>query len=114
MNDFVAIAMALLLIYAGMACLALAAPRHYDQVWTRDPRAGHTRVLRGAGVLLLGLAILPCVGLWDDTHGMVAWLGWLSAGALLWIGKLSWAPHPAATAAALAVAISLVGVGIGF
>ncbi|QVQ28548.1 DUF3325 domain-containing protein [Achromobacter deleyi] len=114
MNDIFAIVMALLLTYAGMACLSLAMPRHYDQVWGRDPGAGHTRVLRGAGVLLLGLAILPCVGLWGNTVGVVAWLGWLSAGALLWVGMLSWAPRPAAGTAALAVAISLVGVGIGF
>ncbi|WP_191575356.1 DUF3325 domain-containing protein [Achromobacter animicus] len=114
MNDLCAIAMALLLTYAGMACLALATPRHYHQVWTRDPHAGHTRVLRGAGVLLMGLAILPCVGLWGDVLGMVVWLGWLSAGALLWFGLLSWAPRPAAGTAAVAVAISLLGVSIGF
>lgn len=114
LNDIFAIAMALLLIYAGMACLGLAAPRHYNQVWGRNPRAGHTRVLRGAGVLLLGLAILPCVGLWGNTLGMVVWLGWMGVGALLWIGMLSWAPRPAAGTAAVAVAISLLGVGIGF
>lgn len=114
LNDLCAIAMALLLTYAGMACLALATPRHYHQVWTRNPHAAHTRVLRGAGALLMGLAILPCVGLWGDALGMMVWLGWLCAGALLWFGKLSWTPRPAAGAAALAVAISLVGVGIGF
>ncbi|CAB3629983.1 DUF3325 domain-containing protein [Achromobacter pestifer] len=114
MNDVFAIVMALLLTYSGMACLSLAMPRHYDQVWGRDPSAGHTRVLRGAGVLLLALALLPCVGLWGNTVGVVAWLGWLSAGALLWVGMLSWAPRPAAGTAALAVAISLAGVTIGF
>jgi hypothetical protein len=69
MNDVFAIVMALLLTYSGMACLSLAMPRHYDQVWGRDPSAGHTRVLRGAGVLLLALALLPCVGLWGNTVG---------------------------------------------
>ncbi|WP_459694740.1 DUF3325 domain-containing protein, partial [Achromobacter xylosoxidans] len=49
--------MALLLTYSGMACLSLAMPRHYDQVWGRDPSAGHSRVLRGAGILLLLLAL---------------------------------------------------------
>ena len=82
-NDLYAISMALLLTYSGMACLSLAMPRHYDQIWGRDPSASHTRVLRGAGVLLLALALLPCVGLWGNTVGVVAWLGWLSAGALL-------------------------------
>ncbi|MNT28251.1 hypothetical protein D3C72_1639260 [compost metagenome] len=114
MNDIFAIAMALLLMYAGMACLSLATPRHYEQVWGRDPHAGHTRVLRGAGLLLLGLAVLPCVGLWGDILGMAVWLGWLCAGALLWVGMLSWAPRPAAGTAALAVAISLLGLGLGF
>ncbi|AYD65037.1 DUF3325 domain-containing protein [Achromobacter sp. LC458] len=113
-NDLFGIAMALLLTYSGMACLSLAMPRHYDQVWGRDPSAGHTRVLRGAGALLLALALLPCVGLWGNTVGVVAWLGWLSAGALLWVGMLSWAPRPAARTAALAMAISLAGIGIGF
>lgn len=113
-NDLYAIGMALLLTYSGMAFLSLAMPRHYDQVWGRDPSAGHSRVLRGAGLLLLALALLPCVSLWGNTVGVVAWLGWLSAGALLWVGMLSWAPRPAARTAALALAIALAGVGIGF
>ncbi|MCR2370076.1 DUF3325 domain-containing protein, partial [Salmonella enterica] len=90
-----------------MACLSLAMPRHYDQVWGRDPSANHTRVLRAAGILLLLLALLPCVGLWGNTVGVVAWLGWLSAGALLWVGMLSWSPRPAMRTAALAVVISI-------
>lgn len=63
MKDLYAIALALLLTYAGMACLDLALPRHYRQVWGRGPSAGHMRVLRGAGVLLLGLAALLGVGI---------------------------------------------------
>ncbi|MBR8656498.1 DUF3325 domain-containing protein [Achromobacter sp. Marseille-Q0513] len=114
MHDALGILLALLTSYAGMACLSLAMPRHFDQVWHRDPSASHARALRAAGVLLLGLALLPCVALWGNTVGVVAWLGWLSAGALLWVGMLSWAPRPAAGTAALAVAISLAGVGIGF
>ncbi|WP_107315523.1 DUF3325 domain-containing protein [Achromobacter xylosoxidans] len=114
LNDAFGIAMALLLTYSGMACLSLAMPRHYDQVWGRDPSAGHSRVLRGAGILLLLLALLPCVGLWGNTVGVVAWLGWLSAGALLWVGMLSWSPRPAMGTAALALVISAAGVGLGF
>ncbi len=114
LNDAYGIAMALLLTYSGMACLSLAMPRHYDQVWGRDPSANHTRVLRAAGILLLLLALLPCVGLWGNTVGVVAWLGWLSAGALLWVGMLSWSPRPAMRTAALAVVISIAGVGFGF
>ncbi len=113
-NDLYAVAMALLLTYAGIACLSLARPSHYEQVWGRGPSSGHSRVLRGAGVLLLMLALLPCVGLWGNTIGVLAWLGWLCAGALLWAGMLSRAPRPAARGAALALAISLAGVGIGF
>jgi len=54
------------------------------------------------------------VGLWGNTVGVVAWLGWLSAGALLWVGMLSWAPRPAMRTAALAVVISIAGVSFGF
>ena len=114
LNDAFGIAMALLLTYSGMACLSLAMPRHYDQVWGRDPAASHTRVLRAGGILLLLLALLPCDGLWGNTVGVVAWLGWLSAGALLWVGMLSWSPRPAMRTAALAVVISIAGVGFGF
>lgn len=74
LNDAFGIAMALLLTYSGMACLSLAMPRHYDQVWGRDPSAGHSRVLRGAGILLLLLALLPCVGLWATPWAW--WPGW--------------------------------------
>ena len=38
----------------------------------------------------------------------------LAAGALLWVGMLSWSPRPAMRTAALAVVISIAGVGFGF
>nr|WP_315182943.1 DUF3325 domain-containing protein [uncultured Albidiferax sp.] len=93
---------AMLLAYAGFAGLCLAMDRHHAQVWGRDASPRARRCLRGAGWLLLALAVWPCVAAWGPSVGVVVWLGFLSAGALVLVGLLPYAPRAAVGLALLA------------
>ncbi|WP_083518365.1 MULTISPECIES: DUF3325 domain-containing protein [Dechloromonas] len=73
---------ALLLIVAGMAGLALGMARHFQAVFRHPPAAGVLHWWRGAGWLLLGLALLPCVAGWGVAIGIVLWSGLLAAGVI--------------------------------
>ncbi len=101
--------MAMAFSYAGMAGLCLAMDRHHAQVWDRD--AGHAtrRVFQCLGWSLLALAIVPCVQAWGASVGTVAWLGFLSVGALVLSGLLPYAPRFAAGLAPVAAAGAALG-----
>ena len=91
--------LAFALSYAGMAGLCLAMDRHHAQVWKRDASVRTRWGLRTGGWLLLALAIVPCIAAWGATVGVVVWLGFLSAGALLLAGLLPYAPRAASVLA---------------
>ena len=74
---------ALILIVAGFASLALGMERHYRQVFAAPLGQRRRHVLRGAGWILLGLAVLPCCLGWGIAMGIVLWTGLLAAGVLL-------------------------------
>ena len=90
----------LALAFAGMAALAFAMERHYEQLTGARalPAARHWQ-LRCLGAALLLAAVLPCVWAWGATVGSVAWLGFLSAGAVGCVAAISAAPRWAARAA---------------
>ena len=71
------------LAWAGMAALAFAMERHYEQLTGNmtQPRL-HRYGLRAAGALLLAASLFMCLVGWGTSVGVVAWLGWLSLGAL--------------------------------
>lgn len=100
---------ALALSYAGMASLALAMDRHHQQWRGRDAPFALRRTLRTAGALFLAMALLPCIDLWGTGAGIVAWLGLLTAGALLLALLL---PYGARLAAALAPVAAISGLWI--
>lgn len=104
---------ALMLSYAGMAGLCLAMGRHFEQITGRYEPPPALRVsLRTIAAVLLGLALLGCLGAWGSGVGWVAWLGFLTAGALLTAAGWSWWPWPAAITAVVVGTIGLV-IGIG-
>lgn len=94
---------ALALAFAGMAALALAMDRHYEQ-WTgaRELPPGRALQLRCLGVPLLAASFVPAWLAWGATAGTVAWLGFVSAGALLAVALISWRARWAARLAGLA------------
>ncbi len=109
MNLPIAMCSALALAYSGMAGLCLAMQRHHAQVWGRDVTSARRLVLRGGGAVLLVLALLPCIRAWGVGIGIVAWLGFLSAGALLLTGLLPYAARLAPALGGLAAPLALAG-----
>ena len=103
---------ALGLTYAGMASLSLAMDRHHGQVFGRDAAPSVRRALQLAGSVLLALAIWPCVAGWSASVGVVAWLGFLSAGALGVALLLPYAPQLLFRSSLLAAVAALAGLAI--
>lgn len=93
--------LAFALSYAGMAGLCLAMDRHHAQVWKRDASTSARWSLRTLGWLLLAMALVPSVAAWGATVGVVVWLGFLSAGALLLAVLLPYAPRVASVLAGM-------------
>jgi hypothetical protein len=98
--------------YAGMAALSLAMDRHAEQVHGRSPRAAWRGALRLLGALLLALAAVPCVRAWGASVGVVVWLGLLSAGALLLVLLLPYAPRAVRPLAWASVAVFAAVLGL--
>ncbi|WP_211165797.1 DUF3325 domain-containing protein [Azoarcus sp. TTM-91] len=99
---------ALLLCYAGMTALCLAMDRHHNQVLRRAPAASARQGFRWAGWLLLALAVVPCAWAWGLSIGVIAWFGFLSAGALALVFMLPYGPRFAAMLGAGSVVASLL------
>lgn len=115
MSTWQASLMALALAVGGMAGLAFAMDRHYAQLTQRrEAPARHRHALRWGGAALLSLAAMPCVAAWGGSAGAVAWLGFLSAGALPVAWGLPYRPHFVARAAALCGAVGLVLLFVSF
>ncbi len=87
--------------FSGFAALGLAMDRHHEDSYGRGKSPGTRRPwLRGAGTLGLLLSLAACLVLKGPTQGWVLWLGVLTAGALVVVGVLSYAPRRAAPLAA--------------
>ncbi|MGJ7565330.1 DUF3325 domain-containing protein [Variovorax sp. GB1R11] len=105
----------LALAYAGMAGLSFAMDRHHEQLTRRRDVPARRRVpLRVAGAALLAAAAVPCVMAWGATVGAVAWLGFLSAGALPVALLLPYRPRGAAGLAVCAAVAGCAGLAFAF
>lgn len=108
MTTLMASLLAWALAFAGMLALALAMERHHaalNSCLSMTP--WRCRMLRTSGLLLLAAAAGPCVQAWGTPVGMVAWLGFLSASALLTVAGLAVVPRVVAVAASAAALIAL-------
>jgi hypothetical protein len=93
--------------FSGFAALSLAMDRHHEDSYGRGSSPGARRPwLRVAGTLGLLLSLLASLAIKGPTQGWVLWLGVLTAGALVLVGVLSYAPRRAALLAAVAGAAS--------
>ena len=109
MNVLQASWLAFALSFAGMAALAFAMERHHEQLTAAmEISAARARLLRAVGAGLLAAAVMPCVQTWGWSVGVVAWLGWLSAGALLVVALISIAARGAAAAACILAAAAAI------
>lgn len=101
--------LSLALAFSGMAALAFAMERHCAQLApAHEPGAAHAWLLRCLGVPLLLAAALPCVWAWGATVGGVAWLGFLSVGAMGCVAAISAAPRWAARLAWLLAPVAVL------
>jgi hypothetical protein len=93
--------------FSGFAALGLAMDRHHEDSYGRGSSPGARRVwLRVAGTLGLLLSLAACLAIQGPTQGWVLWLGVLTAGALVLVGVLSYAPRRAALLATVAGAVA--------
>lgn len=112
MNAWYASTVALALSWAGMAALAFAMDRHYEQLTGCDEVPAFQRViLRSAGILCLVAVFVPATLAWNASVGVVAALGFWSLGALLAAGFMTWSPRLLAWAGA-SVALPSLCAGI--
>lgn len=106
------IAPAFLYAYGGLTLLSLAMTRHYRQVWSREPSASTSLAFRLCGWGLLTGSLLTSFVKISWSIGLVAWIGALSAAALILIVLLPYRPKAAATLAlvtpVLATALILI------
>lgn len=103
------------LAYAGMAGLSFAMDRHYEQLTgLREVPVRPRVLLRVGGSALLAAALMPCAMAWGRSVGVVAWLGFLSAGALAVALLLPYRPRGAAWLAACAAVAGCAGLALAF
>lgn len=97
----------LLIAYSSFTCLALAMPRHHQQVFQKPLEGGRQLGFRIAGWLLCLLSLWIClVQAPSWSLGLVEWLGCLTGAAIIFIFLLPWLPR---LAAALGIAALILG-----
>ena len=101
---------ALTLACSGWIALSLAMDRHYADVHGRgkEPDAGTRRLFRIAGSLALLAVFAISVALEGWTIGTVLCQGIMTAGALLFVLLLSYAPHRVMVGGKFAAASSIL------
>jgi hypothetical protein len=101
---------ALMLACSGWIALSLAMDRHYADVHGRgkEPDAGTRRLFRIAGSFALLAVFAISVVLEGWTIGPVLCLGTMTAGALLLVLLLSYAPHRVTVGGKLAATSSIL------
>ena len=101
--------LALGLAFCGMTALAFAMDRHHEQLTgKRSISRSRALSLRGAGAFMLLLSAVPSVLVWGSTVGCVAWLGFVSAGALLAVAGISFNARWALRCVVLALLASVI------
>ena len=73
--------LSILLSFTGFAMLAIAMPRHLEQVMGRGHALRFSRAARLAGWGLLALSVLPCLAGTGPSIGWTRWVGALTFAA---------------------------------
>ena len=109
MSAILPIVAALTLCCAGMAGLALAMDRHYEQVrGTRKVPQRWRKFSRSGGWVLLALALALCVKTWGAGIGVVTWCANLTAGAMAVIWLLPYSPRAVTRLVAVAAGLGVL------
>lgn len=103
--------LALALSFSGMVALAFAMDRHHEQLTgKRQVPSSRSGLLRALGSALLVAAIAPCVMGWGATVGIVVWIGFISAGALIGVAGIAAHVRGAAGAAGVVGVLALLAI----
>ena len=90
-HDVLMVLAVLALSYAAMAAVSLSMERHQEQVMGK---AFPALPLRLGGWALLAVALVPAIGAWGTSVGILAWLGFLTFAALGVGLQMTYAPQP--------------------
>lgn len=83
--------LSLALCYAGFVALALAMPRHHEELRGTRPDPASRRPWRAAGAVLLALSLWPALAWWPNAAIAVsAWLGLATVAAFALAMVLAW------------------------
>lgn len=98
----------LALALAAFAAIAMSMARHQPQIAGRAlaPRAGMR--WRAAGFALLALSLAPCLGRWNPSVAIAAWLGVLTFAAMALGLLFTYAPNVVRRLAPAAAALGLL------
>jgi len=93
---------------ASWCALAMAMPRHYQQVFGRDGAASALRVWRYSGVAALLVGLAQAVRAEGWALGGLAWIGALAVSGAACVLLLAWRPHwcPAVAGAAVLLGVA--------
>ncbi|AKU24098.1 hypothetical protein ACZ75_24245 [Massilia sp. NR 4-1] len=96
--------------FTGLAALSLAMERHYADIHGRGatPPAAVCRSLRMGGGLALLLAFSAALRDGSVGHGILLWLGGLTAAAIALVLLLSYAPRLTGRSALLSAAFAML------
>lgn len=101
--------------YAGLGALSMAMQRHYADLHGRGREApvALRQRLQASGWGALALAFAAALQAQGTSHGILLWLGGLTAAALLLMSLLSYAPQHAARLAQAAGVAGLAAFLLG-
>lgn len=108
MTSIPAVAGAIALAYAGMACLALVMERQHRQLRPGSQRGVPRRAnWRMAGLTSLALSLWVSVLTWGPGPGTAAWFGIICAVTLLLVLAITYTPKRVLGSARLAAAVGV-------
>ena len=96
---------------SGFAVLSLAMDRHYEDTFGRGKDSGTLRRwMQAGGAVALMLSLAVCLLMAGKSQGWVLWFGELTAGAMVVVLTLTYAPRRAVALVLTTVAITLLAV----
>lgn len=94
---------------SGFAVLSLAMDRHYEDTFGRGTNPGaRRRWMQAGGVIALVLSLAVCLLMAGKAQGWVLWFGELTAGAMVVVLTLTYAPRRAVPLATASAAVALL------
>lgn len=96
---------------SGFAVLSLAMDRHYEDTFGRGKEPGSLRLwMQAGGAMALVVSLAVCLLMAGKSQGWVLWFGELTAGAIVVVLTLTYAPRRAVPLALASAALALLAI----